>query len=141
MRDGLKDTPSFTSWLNTVLPKNSRVGVDPWLFASSKWKDSFSALEKVNQQLVAIEENLIDEIWTDQPPIPCNPVKILGMEFTGQSWEEKVKLCRKEMEKERASLLIFTALDEIAYLLNLRGSDIIFNPVFFAYVIVSNKDA
>lgn len=140
MRDGLKETPSFTSWLTKVLPKNSRVGVDPWLFSTSKWRDSVGDLEKADQRLIAIENNLIDEIWTDQPPIPCKQVNVLEKKFTGQDWQEKVEICRKEMKKNNASLLILTALDEIAYLLNLRGSDIVFNPVFFSYVIVTKKD-
>ncbi|CAD5113261.1 DgyrCDS2439 [Dimorphilus gyrociliatus] len=140
MKDGLPDTPSLTTWLKKVLPKDSRIGVDPWLYSNSGWTKSFHDLNKANRQLVAVEENLIDKVWTDQPPVPCNPISILDMKFAGKNWQDKVAECRTKMEAEGATILVLSALDEIAYLLNLRGSDIVFNPVFFSYVIITVKN-
>jgi Xaa-Pro aminopeptidase len=90
-------------------------------------------------KIVALE-NLIDVIWTNQPARPLNPVLVLESKFTGKSSEEKVAELRQELPKKKAAGFIVTALDEVAWLFNLRGSDIAFNPVFFAYSIVTMND-
>ena len=61
----------------------------------------------------------------------------LELKFTGASWESKVDLCREEMKHKSVDALVLSALDDVAYLFNLRGSDIKFNPVFFAYAVVT----
>merc|ERR1712223_1015983 len=89
-------------------------------------------------RLVSVEKNLIDVIWgTDQPSYPDNPIQPLELEFCGKPWEEKVIEVRVSMIKAKASVLVLSALDDVAWLLNLRGSDIKYNPVFFSYTVVT----
>ncbi|CAG7820443.1 unnamed protein product, partial [Allacma fusca] len=89
------------------------------------------------QVLTAVKTNLIDAIWPDRPARPLEPVKALGVHYSGKSSKEKLNEVREEMSKAGAGALVVSELDEIAWLLNLRGSDIHYNPVFFSYVIVT----
>ncbi|XP_075907440.1 xaa-Pro aminopeptidase 1 isoform X2 [Nelusetta ayraudi] len=136
MKMGLKETPSQEDWLISVLPENSRVGVDPWIIAADQWKTMSKALQGAGHLLVALQDNLIDAIWTERPQRPSTPLRVLGLEYTGVSWQDKVAALRGRMADRKISCFVATALDEIAWLFNLRGSDIEYNPVFFAYAIV-----
>lgn len=83
----------------------------------------------------------MDQIWTDRPARPKNPVVHLEEKFSGESHESKLGRLRGELNKKQCTAIVLTALDEIAWLYNLRGSDIDFNPVFFAYAVVTMDSA
>ncbi|XP_063818716.1 xaa-Pro aminopeptidase 1 [Pseudophryne corroboree] len=136
MKMGLKDTPTQEDWLISVLPEGSRVGVDPFIIPSDQWKNLSLALKNAGHLLVAVQDNLIDAIWTDRPQRPCKPLITLGQNYTGLSWQEKILALRAKMTERKASWIVLTALDEVAWLFNLRGSDVAYNPIFFAYAIV-----
>uniref|UniRef100_A0A6Q2YL93 Xaa-Pro aminopeptidase 1 n=1 Tax=Esox lucius TaxID=8010 RepID=A0A6Q2YL93_ESOLU len=136
MKMGLKETPSQEDWLISVLPENSKVGVDPWIIAADQWKNMSKALTSAGHSLVAVQDNLIDAIWTDRPSRPSTPLITLDLTFTGLTWQDKITALRSKMAERKISWFVATALDEIAWLFNLRGSDIEYNPVFFAYAIV-----
>jgi Xaa-Pro aminopeptidase len=94
------------------------------------------------QELVAIEENLVDQIWgADRPPRPSEPVKVLAKQFAGKDVKTKLDELRKELEKKKSSGFVVSMLDEIAWLFNLRGNDIPYNPVFFSYASVTPTTA
>lgn len=137
MKDGLPTTPSQGDWLSKVLPMGGRVGVDPFLMATETWKPLSKLLKSNGHHLVPVSQNLIDLVWEDQPPPPCNNLMVLEPSYTGKSWEEKITLVREKLKEKRADALVVTALDEVAYLFNMRGSDIEYNPVFFAYAVVT----
>ena len=82
----------------------------------------------------------VDEVWTERPAPPSAPLRVLDLKYVGRSSAEKVEVVRKAMKAKSAHSSVFTALDDIAYLFNLRGSDIAFNPVFLAYAIVGIDD-
>lgn len=113
------------------------MGVDPNLMTLSKWKPLQSQLETSGHKLVPVETNLIDVVWDNKPSVPCNAVDPLGLEFTGKTIYDKFEEVQEQMTSKNASLLVLTALDEIAYFLNLRGCDIEYNPVFFSYVVIT----
>ncbi|GAA6098049.1 xaa-Pro aminopeptidase 1 isoform X1 [Tachysurus ichikawai] len=136
MKMGLKETPSQEDWLISILPENSNVGVDPWIFAADQWKSMAKTLKSAGHSLVAVQENLIDAVWEDRPARPSNQLSVLGLSYTGLSWQDKIVQLRGKMAERKISWFVVTALDEIAWLFNLRGSDIEYNPVFFAYAIV-----
>uniref|UniRef100_A0A672YNE7 X-prolyl aminopeptidase (aminopeptidase P) 1, soluble n=1 Tax=Sphaeramia orbicularis TaxID=375764 RepID=A0A672YNE7_9TELE len=136
MKMGLKETPSQEDWLISVLPENSKVGVDPWIIAADQWKNMSKALTSAGHSLVAVQENLIDAVWADRPERPSTQLRTLGLEYTGLSWQDKITTLRAKMTERKITWFVATALDEIAWLFNLRGSDIEYNPVFFAYAIV-----
>uniref|UniRef100_A0A3B4CJX0 Xaa-Pro aminopeptidase 1 n=1 Tax=Pygocentrus nattereri TaxID=42514 RepID=A0A3B4CJX0_PYGNA len=136
MKMGLKETPSQEDWLISVLPENSKVGVDPWIIAADQWKAMAKALSGAGHSLVAVQDNLIDAVWEDRPVRPSTQLSALGLKYTGLSWQDKIRQLRGKMAERKISWFVVTALDEIAWLFNLRGSDIEYNPVFFAYAII-----
>lgn len=104
------------------------------------WKKLAKGLASSGHILVPVDKNLVDLVWDDKPPPPASPIVPLGVRYTGESWQEKVESVRREMNKKGAKALVITALDETAYLFNLRGSDIEFNPVFFAYTVLTHQN-
>lgn len=104
-------------------------------------------------QLVAVEENLVDAVWgKDRPPRPENSVFVLSDTYTGilchmqylvvgKPFQEKITELRKELREKKVSGMVVSMLDEVAWLFNLRGSDIDYNPVFFAYALITQDSA
>jgi Xaa-Pro aminopeptidase len=93
---------------------------------------SFAAID------ISYGENFVDLVWgSAQPERPKNPVFALDVKYAGKGHTDKLGNVRQELEKQKARALVVTMLDEVAWLFNLRGSDIEFNPVFFAYAVVS----
>ncbi|XP_023236051.1 xaa-Pro aminopeptidase 1-like isoform X1 [Centruroides sculpturatus] len=137
MKDGITGTPTQGEWLAKVLPCGGRVGVDPSLISYDSWKPLATHLAHSGHKLVPIQQNLIDVIWENKPSYPVKVIEPLPLSFAGKSWESKVSEVREEMTQKESSILVVTALDEIAWLLNLRGSDIDYNPVFFSYVLLT----
>ncbi|KAK4879209.1 hypothetical protein RN001_007355 [Aquatica leii] len=137
MKEGLPSTPSQKSWLVQNLPPCSNVGVDAKVISYSVWKDFQSELQLYGHKLVSVDANLIDIIWVDRPLPSKNPIAPLELKYSGKTIGDKMKDVRIHMENMHATILVLSALDEIAWLLNLRGSDIICNPVFFSYVVIA----
>ncbi|GAB0192043.1 xaa-Pro aminopeptidase 1 [Grus japonensis] len=136
MKMGLKDTPTQEDWLVSVLPEGSKVGVDPFIIPADQWKRMSKALRSAGHDLVPVKENLIDTIWTDCPHRPCKPLIMLDLSYTGVSWRDKIVALRSKMAERKVLWFVVTALDEVAWLFNLRGSDVEYNPVFFAYAVI-----
>uniref|UniRef100_T1DMF3 Xaa-Pro aminopeptidase 1 n=1 Tax=Crotalus horridus TaxID=35024 RepID=T1DMF3_CROHD len=136
MKMGLKDIPTQEDWLVSVLPQGSKVGVDPSIIPADQWKRMNKVLKCAGHVLVPVKDNLIDAIWADRPPRPCKPLMTLDLSFTGISWKEKITALRGKMAERKALWFVVTALDDVAWLFNLRGSDVEYNPVFFAYAII-----
>eukprot|EP00731_Ephydatia_muelleri_P035767 Em0158g7a len=137
MKQGNSGIPSVAEWLSKELPSDARIGFDPNLISEALYKSYEEALEYTGQRLVAITTNLVDEVWSDRPPRPAGPLMVLPLHYTGRSLQEKVEDVRIEMAKKGADVLVITALDEVAWLFNLRGSDVPYNPVFFAYALIT----
>lgn len=136
-KDRLPNTPTIGEWLNQVLEPGSSIGADPYTMSYEGWLKLEHELAEFGNRLIQTPTNLVDQVWARRPPRPTEPVLPLEMIFTGKSWQDKVEDLRKEMVKKGVSFVVLTALDDIAWLLNLRGSDIEFNPVFFAYVVMT----
>ncbi|XP_041875216.1 xaa-Pro aminopeptidase 1 isoform X2 [Corvus kubaryi] len=136
MKMGLKDTPTQEDWLVSVLPEGSKVGVDPFIIPADQWKRMSKVLRSAGHDLVPVKENLIDTIWTDCPQRPCKPLITLDLSYTGVSWRDKIVALRSKMAERKVMWFVVTALDEVAWLFNLRGSDVEYNPVFFAYAVI-----
>jgi Xaa-Pro aminopeptidase len=101
-----------------------------------------SLKKKSSASLVGVKENLVDKVWGSQrPPRPLEKVKALPEEYAGKRFQEKMEELRKELDKKKAAGMIISMLDEIAWLFNLRGNDIPYNPVFFSYATVTPTTA
>lgn len=141
MREGLLDTPTIPIWLAANLPPKSVVGADANLISYTEWARLHTSLTAAGHCLIPLSENLVDKVWAEeQPALTANTVLPQPLQYSGLSAGNKVNFCRQVMRENNTTVLVITALDEIAYLLNWRGSDIPFNPVFFAYVILTLKD-
>ncbi|EFJ06918.1 hypothetical protein SELMODRAFT_186551 [Selaginella moellendorffii] len=135
------EDPVVESWLADNLESNASVGVDAWCVSVSnakRWREAFA---KKGIELVKTERNLVDEIWKDRPAQPVSPVTIQPLEFAGRSVAEKLADIRGKLSQERAFALVVSTLDEVAWLFNLRGSDVMYNPVVHAYAIVTLDSA
>ncbi|XP_042538331.1 xaa-Pro aminopeptidase 2 [Dipodomys spectabilis] len=133
---------SITTWLAAEIPNGGRVGVDPFLFSVATWMAYDLALEKVNRELVSITTNLVDLVWgSERPPVPSEPIYALQEEFIGSTWQEKVSDIRSQMQKHSMAptAVLLSALDETAWLFNLRSRDIPFNPFFYSYTLLTNS--
>ncbi|KAJ8683650.1 hypothetical protein QAD02_019442 [Eretmocerus hayati] len=140
MKDGVIGTPTLETWLVENLPDKSAVGADPHLISNTVWTRLQNSLNSAGHSLLPIERNLVDEIWgNDKPPKVLNKIVPQRIEFTGRTAGEKIAKCLEEMQKNKAAVMVLSALDEVAYLLNWRGSDVPYNPVFFAYVVLIMK--
>ncbi|XP_072946696.1 xaa-Pro aminopeptidase ApepP isoform X2 [Epargyreus clarus] len=141
MRQSLPDTPTMDKWITANLKKGSVVGVDPRTISREEWTPLQASLAQAKIKLVAVQKNLVDEarsvMGEKLPPRPCNEVVPLPVEYTGKPAGQKIKELREKMIEKKAEALVITALDEVAYTLNLRGSDIEYNPVFFSYLLIT----
>lgn len=140
MKDGIPSTPTQGEWLSKKLPPNGRVGVDPLLISYTGWKKLSTQLQESGHILIPCPENLIDLVWDERPSPPSSPVVPLPIKYAGRSWQDKVTDVRKAMLKKGAKALVITSLDDVAYLFNLRGSDVNYNPVFFSYSVVTTEN-
>jgi len=135
---GLAGEHTLSQWLTEMEKElgSIRVGFDPFVVSTQAHAAYSGALHSPDSKLVPIDANLVDAVWEDQPAPPSNPIYALHEAVTGSGVAEKLLILRKEMEEAGVNLLVLTKLDEIAWVTNLRGSDIAFNPVFEAYLMI-----
>ncbi|GAA5901184.1 aminopeptidase P [Sporobolomyces salmoneus] len=152
-KQGLPNVPSWTEFLSTsshsskLFPSGSRLGLDPNLLSITEYNSLLPSLELRGISLVPIEENLVDQVWGEErPKRPKEEVFRLEEKFAGESAERKIERVRARLRKDdvfkadsksvgkKCWGMIISQLDEIAWLLNLRGNDIAYNPVFFSYL-------
>ncbi|KAF6223556.1 hypothetical protein HO133_000399 [Letharia lupina] len=143
LKQGLEEVPTWQEWTADQSDGNKTVGVDPTVITAP---DARKLAEKIEKKggagLVGVKTNLVDHVWGDsRPPRPKEKVRTLPLEFTGKNFEEKIEDLRKELEKKKSAGLIVSMLDEVAWLYNLRGNDIPYNPVFFSYAIITPATA
>ena len=140
---GLSGEHTLSQWLTEVERGRGsiRVGFDPFVVSTQTHAAYSEALRSPDSELVPIDANLVDAVWEDQPVPPSNPVYALHEAVTGSSVAEKLSNVRKEMAEAGVNLLVLTKLDEVAWVTNLRGSDIAFNPVFEAYLVIDLERA
>ena len=105
-----------------------------------KLQDSLK--KKSGATLIGAKENLLDKVWgSDRPPRPTEQVNALPEKYSGKKFQEKIEELRKELDKKKAAGMIISMLDEVAWLFNLRGNDIPYNPVFFSYAAITPTTA
>lgn len=134
------EATDYPEWLVNILKPGSRVGVDSFCTSVSDMKNLKEKLEPNELKVVCVTD-LLGDIWMDRPALPETPVFIVPAETTGMSTEEKIKMVRGLLADKKADYFLFSALDEIAWLYNIRCSDIEYNPVAISYAIVGKKEA
>ena len=139
-KDGLPDTPSIEVFLQTHLRPGEAAGIEGQVFATSSACALQSALKTRSIRLQSIACPF-REIWTDRPPLPEGKAFVHPMEYAGRSCREKLADIRQRMEEAGADALLLSALDEIAWTLNIRGNDIHCNPVVVSYLLIEKEKA
>jgi Xaa-Pro aminopeptidase len=140
---GVEGEHTVTEWLTEIERQRGhvRVGFDPFVVSIEAHTSYQKALHSPESALVPIGENLVDAVWHDRPAAPAQPIYALPEAVTGRSVGDKLTAVRQEMTKAGTEVLILTKLDEIAWMTNLRGSDVDYNPVFEAYLIIEAQRA
>ena len=127
---------STTQWLEEHSPEGARIGYDPWLHTRDWVKKAKEALATRGAELVAVERNPIDEIWTDRPEASKAHLIVQSDRFAGKSAAEKRTEIGDWLAKHHADAAVLSALDSIAWAFNIRGADVTHTPVALAYALV-----
>lgn len=130
---------NHVEWLRDNLKSGSTVAFNGKVFTVAALNSLKGLLESKNINIKA-EEDLFEKIWTDRPSMPKGKMFIHELKYTGKSLSEKLTMVREEMKKEGISDFILASLDDIAWLLNLRGADVPCNPVFLSYLLMDENN-
>ncbi|MUK77179.1 M24 family metallopeptidase [Aliivibrio fischeri] len=122
-------------WIKDSLASGSKVAIDPRMHTAQWLKTASKNVEGV-VTLEAIATNPIDELWLDRPEVKVSDVRLMSLEFVGQSSEDKRKEIAKEVSKKKADAALLTQLDSICWLLNIRGLDVSRLPVLLSHAII-----
>eukprot|EP00123_Amoebidium_parasiticum_P016104 comp23288_c0_seq1/m.38193 comp23288_c0_seq1/g.38193 ORF comp23288_c0_seq1/g.38193 comp23288_c0_seq1/m.38193 type:complete len:643 (-) comp23288_c0_seq1:90-2018(-) len=137
MKAGLEGVQSEEDYMLESLPPSAKIGVDPYLISYDKYIKYQRELKHTNHRLVPLWTNPIDQIWENRPPLPKDKIFVLDNKYTGMEWQAKIGKVREQMRAKHCDALVASCLDETAWLLNLRGADVDYNPVFYAYTLVT----
>ena len=140
MKMGERGVPSIGEYLFENLKENAVIGFDGRT-VSERFANQI--MEKVKKKNISFcgDYDLVDKIWVNRPALSKKPVFSLPIEYTGKTRKEKLEELRKAMKEEEASYLLLTALDEIAWTLNLRGHDVAYTPVFLSFFLLEESKA
>jgi Xaa-Pro aminopeptidase len=133
--ESLVDPPP-ESWLAQHLKPGDRLGFDPWLHTSSAAERLSSACAKAGAELVAVERNPVDSIWTERPEPPVAPVAIHGAQFAGEAEAKKLIRIQQEIDKLGADALVLSDSHAVAWTFNIRGADVAHTPLPLSYALV-----
>ena len=140
MKDGAADTPSITAWLCSNLSEGARVGVDGTVCSIAETKAWNSELSVAGIVLEATTDPFAT-IWDNRPELPMGEVFQLPLEYCGESTHNKLARLREVLASQGADGVMLTMLDEVAWMTNMRGCDVDYNPVFVAYMLVTAAEA
>lgn len=140
MKLKIEGTPTISEWLALELQgENAEVGLDGMVNSYHETMGLIADLRKSGGITVRTNFDPLGLIWTDRPAIPANPVEIQPMEFAGESVASKISRIRTALRQRHADGMLISALDDIAWTLNLRGTDVHCVPVFVSYLLISSQ--
>ena len=146
MKLKIEGTPTIAEWLGKEIMQNrhpyedwSEVAIDGRCSSVNEVKNLIADLRKQNGLTLRTNFDPLKLIWKDRPVIPENPVEIYPIEYAGESSRDKIGRIRQALREKHADGMLMAALDDIAWTLNLRGSDVHCNPVFVSYLLLSSK--
>ena len=139
-KERIPETPSIPQWLCSVLKKGERVGIDGYTTPLQTVNELKNELSVYGIEVVMIEDPY-KTIWHDRPGLPSNKPFILEEKYSGESASSKISTIRNHISNTGTDYILISALDEIAWTLNMRGTDIECNPLFVSYLLISEKEA
>jgi len=128
--------PPPESWLAQHLAPGDRLGFDPWLHTSAAAERLAAACDKAGAELVAVETNPLDAVWTERPPPPLAPVAVHGKQFAGEDEAGKLKRIGQEIDKLGVDALVLSDPHAVAWTFNIRGADVAHTPLPLSYALV-----
>ncbi len=139
-KEMLPETPSIAEFLCQHLQAGEAVGIDGSVFSM---QEAFRLEKELNEKQIRLRSlpDPMESIWSDRPALPQVPAYIYETKYAGKTCTEKLKSIREEMKRQEVDTLLVSALDEIAWTLNLRGSDVHCNPVVVSYLLIGMEDA
>ena len=147
MKLKVEGTPTIAEWLGKEITAHrhpyedwTEVGIDGWCSSANSVKEMIADLRKENGITLRTNFDPLRQIWMDRPSIPQNPIEIYPIEYAGESCHDKIARVRQALRQRHADGMLMAALDDIAWTLNLRGSDVHCNPVFVSYLLISSKN-
>lgn len=140
MRLKMEGTPTITEWLEKELQdvQSPEVGLDGMVNSYNYVKDLSYSLRKLGGITLRTSLDPLEQIWENRPSLPANPVEIQPLEYAGETLASKVVRIRKSLRELHADGMLVSALDDIAWTLNLRGTDVHCNPVFVSYLLIES---
>lgn len=140
MKDGVEGTPNYIDWIISEIPENGKVAVNALATSHANWE---MLKQKLSTKNILLEDfPLLKDIWTKRITKQTkNPVFVHPLERAGKSVQDKIAAIRQKMEEQNTSVHIIASLDDVAWTLNLRGSDVEANPVFLGYIVLTKNDA
>ena len=142
MKLKIPGTPTIAEWLNHQLSvinyPLTEVAIDGSCASASQVRQLVKELREHGGLTLRTNFDPLTRIWTDRPPIPENPVEIFPMEYAGESAHDKIARIRKALREQHADGMLMAALDDIAWTLNLRGTDVHCTPVFVSYLLIQS---
>ena len=143
MRERMEGTPGIAEWIAAELSDadSTEIGVDGMCMTYADVSDLKTELKHNGGITVRTNLDILDRVWTDRPSVPLNPVRIQPLEYAGESCRDKLGRIRSSLLRRGAGGMLMTQLDDIAWTLNLRGTDVHCTPVFVAWLIVAEEVA
>lgn len=132
--------PQLEQWL---LQQDDKfcLAIDPTVISIAQLERIRIATKSKHGKLLLLEENLIDKIWEDQPPLPTAEIRLFDLHSAGVTLQEKVAIVRQKLQQNNSDALVLNTLDAIAWLFNIRGDDIRYNPLVISYAILTEESA
>lgn len=137
-KQSIPHAPEHVQWLCNSLEENAIIGVDFLQFS----KAQIDYIEKVGKtKNIALRNipDLVDKIWMDRPALPSFPIEIQPLEYSGESTASKIQKVKERIDAEKADYYLFSSLDEIAWLFNIRSQDVDFTPLVTSYALVGKE--
>ena len=140
MKLKIEGTPTIAEWIGRTCGTGAEVGIDGWCSSASEVKTLIADLRRQGGFTLRTNLDPLRMVWRDRPAIPEHPVEIYPLQYAGETAHEKIARIRKALREQHADGMLMLALDDIAWTLNLRGTDVHCNPVFVSYLLISTKD-
>ena len=136
-------TPGYDTinqWIEKNIKENETLGFDGSCYSTNQYKELLKIAKKNNFN-INMDKDLLEEIWSDRPSLPEDKIFVHDEKYCGKSVKEKLSEVRKYMKENKVQNYLLTSLDDIAWLFNIRGNDILFNPVALSYAIITENEA
>lgn len=136
----VQGAPEFIEWLMQVLPSGSQVGIASDVCTPAQYNEYHQSLAQKNITLHC-GADVLRSVWKDCPPLPSHPVFLFDESFSGETSTSRINKLQSYCKEQNLSHLLISALDEIGWITNLRGTDVTFNPVFYSFLLITPEAA